>query len=261
MCTIVAFYGVHITAPLVIASNRDEFYARPASRPAPLVEDPGIIAGRDLDHGGTWLGATRAGFFVGLTNQRSYRWADPGLRSRGEIALTLLRAGGIGAALEALRELDARDYNAFNLLFGGASGLYVAYGRRERTEIELHALPEGVHVLTNDRMFSPDFPKAERAARLARAALEAEIDSPEFRAIVADHEVPPLEGVPAPPQGAIFDHEIARQLQSVCIHTPTYGTRSSTLLALEHGRLGRYLFADGPPCTTPYEEISFERDS
>jgi hypothetical protein len=46
-----------------------------------------------------------------------------------------------------------------------------------------------------------------------------------------------------------------QRLQALCIHTPTYGTRSATVLALEPGRVAHYLYADGAPCRTPFVEV------
>ena len=62
--------------------------------------------------------------------------------------------------------------------------------------------------------------------------------------------------VPPPPLGSRFDHALLRRLQALCIHTPVYGTKSSTVLALGAGRVERYLFADGPPCVTPFEDFT-----
>ena len=65
MCTLLLAWQVDPERPLVVAANRDEFYGR-ASAPAQLwSEAPQVLAGRDLQGGGTWLGVTRAGRFAG----------------------------------------------------------------------------------------------------------------------------------------------------------------------------------------------------
>ena len=94
MCTLVALHAVHPAAPLVVAANRDEFHARASVPPAVLHEVPRVVAGRDAEKGGTWLGACSSGLFVGLTNQREWA-AKPrdALRSRGEVTLAALRRG------------------------------------------------------------------------------------------------------------------------------------------------------------------------
>ena len=257
MCTLVAIAGLSPDVPLVVAANRDELYARAAAPPQLLATSPRVVGGRDLTKGGTWLGATEVGFFVGVTNQRSWTMPDPQRRSRGELVLDLLRAGSNEAALAHLRMIDARVYNSFNLLFGDAGALHVAYARDDKPRIVIEALGPGVWVLNNDTIGSRDFPKATRAARLvAPFAVSEWADlAPELRAMLGDHELPPLEDVPAPPPGARLTHEQLRALQAICVHTPAYGTRSSTLLALGEKRVLHYSFADGPPCVTPFVDV------
>ena len=106
MCTIVVASRLRADFPLLVAANRDEFLGRPALPPAE--RSPGLIAGVDLEKGGTWLGATRAGLFVGLTNQHTEHLLGPAPRSRGEVVLGALEAGSLDAALALLRGLDKR---------------------------------------------------------------------------------------------------------------------------------------------------------
>jgi len=254
VCTIVALFGVHREHPLLVAANRDEFYARPTAGPTALLEAPRTVGGRDLSKGGTWMAVTQGGLVVAVTNQRSYGVHDAALRSRGELVLETARKGSFEAATAYLRAVDARDYNAFNLLFGDARSLAVAYARRETREVAIERLDAGTWILANDRIGSPEFPKTARAAALA-----ARLERPSFpeladaaHTMLADHELPPLEKVPPPPHGSHWPHELLQKLQALCIHTPAYGTRSSTLVAVGDGRVDRYLFADGPPCTTPF---------
>lgn len=293
MCTIIAIKGRHPRYPLVVAANRDEFYARPSTAPQIVHQHPVAIAGVDLVKGGSWMGANEHGLFVAVTNQRSSRGADPRLSSRGEIVLEALRKRSTDEVRAFLEGLDAREYNAFNLMFGDAESLYVGYARDARA-IELEALPDGIAVLANDRMGSPEFPKSERALALAAPLAEApwEALSSGLARALGDHEKPPLDRIPEPPPDGRFDRgakrsdgastpasaggdepdrrrrsavtqrsdpmnrELLRELQALCIHTPVYGTKSATLLALEPGRVAHYLFADGPPCTTPFAEVT-----
>ena len=67
MCTIVILRHVHSEWPLVLAANRDEFYGRPTQGPQLLSESPRVVGGRDVERGGTWMGTTDSGLFVGLT--------------------------------------------------------------------------------------------------------------------------------------------------------------------------------------------------
>src|SRR5579884_996616 len=178
MCTLVALFGVNPDVPLVVAANRDELYARPWAPPALLATSPRVVGGRDLAQRGTWLGVTEAGFFAGVTNQRTWGPPDPARRSRGQLVLDTLAAGSPAAALAHLAAVDAREYNPFNLMLGDARSLYVVYARgAARATIE--ALPPGIWVLNNDAIGSRDFPKASRArdevARAPWASLEPKL--------------------------------------------------------------------------------------
>ena len=254
MCTIALLHRVVPDHPLVIAANRDELYARPATVPQPV--HPGIVAGLDGTHGGTWMGVTAGGFFAGITNQRTVSAPDRSLGSRGQVVLEVLRAGSRGKARALLEALDPALYNSFNLVFGDAGGADVAYARRESATLDLVPVPEGIHVLPNDRLDSPEFVKVARL----RGALEEAAGAPwpelesQLQALLADHEHPSAEEIAMPPAG--FPRELAAKLQAVCIHTEHYGTRSASLIALDPGRVARYLFADGPPCRTAFQDFT-----
>lgn len=263
MCTIIALHQVHPEYPLIIAANRDEYYARPATGLQVLAAGPpAIVGGYDERGGGTWMGVTAAGFFAGLTNQRSAQPGDagggPALRSRGEVVLAVLRAGGVAAADDYLRQLTPGDYGSFNLLYGDGRELRVAYGRRLAAAVEvvdLTAAP-GVMVLANDRLGSPHFPKAARAQ--ARAAALVVPKPPPFprlveplRRILGSHRLPPLPL--SLPDGSmpVLSDGVRRKLQALCIHLPQYGTRSASVIALRPGKVAHYLHSAGPPCRAP----------
>jgi uncharacterized protein with NRDE domain len=253
MCTLVALFGVNPDVPLVVAANRDELYARPWASPEPLRGTARVVGGRDLTQKGTWLGVTATGFFAGVTNQRTYHSADPTKLSRGQLVLDVLIEGSADGARERLAAVDARRYNPFNLLFGDARALYVAYARDEE-RVAVESLRPGIWVLNNDTIGSRDFPKAslakERVQPLARKPW------PELQRglemVLGDHTLPPEEDISAPPEGSVLTRESLRALQGVCVHTPLYGTSSATLLALDAGSVRDYRFAPGPPCVTPF---------
>jgi len=256
MCTLIALFGMNPDVPLVVGANRDEMYGRPWAPPARLDEAPRVFAGRDRAAGGTWLGATEAGFFVGVTNQRSFGPIDPSRRSRGQLVKEALSTGSVDAARAHLAAIDARAYNPFNLLVGDARSLWVVYAR-EAPEVSLEPLPAGIWVLNNDSLGSRDFPKAHRARDLVAPFAREAWDrlASELAVALGDHALPPLADVPPPPAGASITHETLRALQAVCVHTPSYGTGSSTILALGEGRILDYRFAAGPPCVTPFHPV------
>ena len=85
--------------PLVIAANRDEYFARPSARLGwwtPEGGGPAILGGRDLAAGGTWLGLTAAGRLAMITNVRDPSRVDLQAPSRGLIVPRWLSAQASG---------------------------------------------------------------------------------------------------------------------------------------------------------------------
>jgi uncharacterized protein with NRDE domain len=246
VCTIAIMLGVS-DAPLVLAANRDELYARPARPPEHIA--PGLVGGIDVQSGGTWLAVSAAGRFAAVTNQRALAPQPQGLRSRGLVVRELAAADDPEAYVAAI---DPLAYASMNLVWGDADRVSIAYLRREDGTRELERLASGVHVLCNDRLGAPGFPRCERVKRAIDAQLALDRRWPALAArlgeVLGDHaHVPPSE---VPPSH--LSSELARELTATCIHTDHYGTRSATLVAIDRGRVTAYLHADGPPCTTPF---------
>ncbi len=240
MCTIAILIDVIAGAPLVLAANRDEMYARP-TRPPEVIAD-GIAGGVDVLSGGTWLAVRRDGSFAAVTNQRQLAAAPAGLRSRGLAVSELAAASDREAYVAAL---DPTHYASMNLVWGDAHGVSIAYARREGS-LEIVKLPRGIHVLCNDKLGSHDFPRAERL----RAAIEAAPKS--WPAIVPHLERALGDHTKVDPPASHLPPELAREMTAVCIHTPAYGTRSSSIIACDAGRVLAYLHGDGRPCETPF---------
>jgi uncharacterized protein with NRDE domain len=126
MCLIVLAWRVERAHPLIVAANRDEFHGRPAA-PADFWKDhPEILAGRDLEAGGTWMGVSRSGRFAAVTNYRGGR--DPGAKeSRGVlVSRFLLEESSPGKYLETIKP---SSYSGFNLLAGDGEELWVLSNR------------------------------------------------------------------------------------------------------------------------------------
>ncbi|MGB5502958.1 MAG: NRDE family protein [Polyangiales bacterium] len=258
MCTIIVRHRMDDFCSTIIASNRDEFYDRAASGPRVLRVDPLVVGGRDEREGGTWFGLTRDGLFVGLTNQRSFGSRDDTLRSRGGLVVDALAEGSLEGVERYLRRVDPAAYNEFNLIFGDGEALCAAYARRDAREVEIETLPNGVHVLCNDRLGSPEFPKAEKVR--ARVTAVPRDSWPRIKRQLVDvlsdgslldpSEVPPISS------DAPFDQEVARYLQAICVKTPVYGTVSSTIAAVSPGRVEQYWFSDGPPSQGSFKDMA-----
>ena len=257
MCTIIVRHQMDDWCSTIVASNRDEFYDRAASGPAVLRSEPHIVGGRDEREGGTWFGVTRGGLFVGLTNQRSFGTRDDSLRSRGRLVLEALEQDSLEGVMSYLNRVDPATYNEFNLIFGDGEGVCAAYGRRDAREVELEILGEGVHVLCNDRLDSPEFPKAARARAQVMSVVSDSWQGlkPRLLDVLSDTSLPDPSEVPPLPPGAPFDEEVARYLQAIYVKTPVYGTVSSTIAAVSPGRVEQYWFSEGPPSETSLEDM------
>lgn len=251
VCTIAILIDVVDDTPLAIAANRDELYARPTRPAERLAVDRGlpIVGGVDEQSGGTWLAVRADARFAAVTNQRALVTQPPGLRSRGHVVRDLVRAPDPEAYLRAL---DAGAYASMNLVFGEPGRVFVAYVRREERTIDIAELAPGVHVLCNDRLNTPGFPRGERLQAAIVDALVADTRWPTVAARITtalgDHAL--AEG--PPPSLSHLPLELEHQLTATCIHTPLYGTRSASLVALAPGRVLDYRYADGPPCTAPF---------
>lgn len=253
MCTIAILIEVVDGAPLVLAANRDEIFARPTRPPERLMTSPRIAGGVDALSGGTWLALRADGHFAAVTNQRVLASPPPGLRSRG------LAVKELAAAIDPdsyVAAIDPAAYASMNLVWRSRDGVAIAYSRREARTLEIERLSRGIHVLCNDRLGAAGFPRGERLARGIEAALHSGLAWPEFAprlaALLGDHKRVEPHLFESAAGTSHLPLDVARELTATCIHTPFYGTRSSTIVALGPDRVIDYLHADGPPCTTPF---------
>jgi uncharacterized protein with NRDE domain len=266
MCTIGILHHAHPEVPLVVIANRDEFYGRPARPPEVLDSRIGAAGGVDAQSGGTWLGLTRTGRVVAVTNQRAAVPAIPNVRSRGLAVRDALAAPDLDAYVRAL---DPRELASMNLLYGDARGLSVAYFRHDAGTLDVAPLPPGVHVLCNDRMGAPGFPRGDRLAAGLLAAVDAPWSTARARlaALLGDHaradlaDLEPLISSGRSPEAsarreAPLTRELLHAMTAICIHSPLYGTRSSAIVELDDGRVRRYLHAEGAPCTAPFVDYT-----
>ena len=242
VCTLALAWQVFEETPVAVAANRDEVEGRPTSPPAVIDGDPRIVAPRDEEAGGTWIGYNEAGLFVGITN----RWSNPeigGERSRGLLVRAALGHRSAEAAARYVeREVDDGEYASFHLVVADAeAAVLLEWDGRLRTT----NLRPGVHVVVNvgadGRYFVPEHrpdvgvQQAEDTDRV-RAALKPEPG--ETAAAWTDRA-----------GSVLADHEYGR-----CIHGDGFGTRSSSIIRIRpDGAV--YEYADGKPCETPYEQV------
>lgn len=228
MCLVVLGLQAHPLHPLVVAANRDELLSRPTA-PADFWPGPGgLLAGRDLLAGGTWLGVTHRGRFAALTNVRDPRDAVPGAPSRGTLVPAFLLSRD--APLPHLRRLaaDPVPRNGFNLLAGEAGRLaWLSNAAGVPREVG-----PGVHAVSNALLDTP-WPKTLRsAARLSGLLARAEEVDPEaLFELLSDRAGAPDDALPDTGVGLAAE----RLLAPPFIVSPAYGTRSSTVLLVFRG--------------------------
>lgn len=223
MCIIFAAIKQHRDYPLIIAANRDEFYARP-TEPSHFWPSPqGMLAGKDISAGGTWMGVTRNAHIAALTNIRNPVAQRSDKISRGGLVVDYLRQQPLTARHLTTLEKTAERYNGFNLLFGHYLNLAVFNSHTLQHEF----LRPGVHALSNASLNTP-WPKSLKGTDgLSRYIQQAKhINVEALFKLLRDSTTAPDEQLPD--TGVTAEWEKA--LSSVFIQTPEYGTRSSTLL-------------------------------
>jgi uncharacterized protein with NRDE domain len=254
MCLAVVALDAHPRYAVVVAANRDEFHARP-TLPATWGTAPpfvNIVAGRDLKAGGTWFGVHRDGRWALVTNVREPSAPDARAHSRGELVPRILNAAASpAAALDHV--LATRDqYNGFNLLCGNATELAWA-SNRSPAAIKV---ARGIHGLSNAALDTP-WPKVVQLRDALAAWTRAGADEfePLFAAL-ADRTLAQDHVLPA--TGVTLERE--RQLSAAFIVGERYGTRCSTVYALDrdgHARFHERSF-DPDGCVTGNVVITFD---
>lgn len=235
MCLIVFAWQLLPATPLIAAANRDEFYDRPAT-PAGWWEDcPDVFAGRDLQANGTWMGVTRCSRFAAITNIRapSERRADA--PSRGQLVADYLAADWTPAKYIAHLADRADDYNGYNLLVGDRESLIWYSNRGQSNPHNGQPLPPGIYGLSNALLNDPWHKVVKTRAHFASLIATRAPDDAYFE-MLADRALAPDSRLPS----TGVDIPTERMLSAVCIHSPGYGTRTSTLVRL-HAESGATL--------------------
>lgn len=241
MCTLVVAAHVFESHPLVVVANRDEQLERASSPPSRWSSDGGLdfIAPRDDVAGGTWLGVNAAGVFVGITN-RYLGPKDEARVSRGAIVAEALALGSARAVHEAMAKVPASRHNGFHLVYADEHDVLATVSNG--THVAQLSLGRGVHAVT-ERSFGA----GDDGARIARIRAAWTRLAP-TRALDLDRL-----------SQLLTEHDATDPIAATCIHLPglRYGTRSGTAIALASDRSrSRMLWAEGPPCTTPFVPVT-----
>lgn len=234
MCLIFISLHQHPAYKLLIAGNRDEFYDRPALPAAYWEDHPQVLAGRDLAAGGTWLGVTSQGRISMLTNYRDPKNIDPLAPTRGRLVTDYLL--GSQTAEEYIHNLNGSGirYNGFNLLAGTSDELYYYSNYLP----QMQRLQPGFYGISNKFLETP-WPKVVKGKqKITPAFSRPVIDAEEVLELLYDDAVASFEQLPEtglPP-------ERERALSSMFIKTENYGSRCSTVIAVD--RDNNWFFAE-----------------
>jgi len=212
-----------------VAANRDEFHQRPTQASHFWPDHPGLLAGRDEQMGGTWMGITRQGRFAAITNYRDPERTAEAPRSRGELPLKYLT--GEAGAQSFIAELaqQAGDYAGFNLLLGDGRDLWYYSNSQTNAAAPTSPLPPGIYGLSNAQLDTP-WPKSELGKTKLQTLLEAgAVNHDALSSVVGARQPAELAALHA--QG--LNGEMDQLLSAQFIVTEAYGTRSRTSLWLD----------------------------
>jgi len=243
MCVVALAWNTHARWRLLLIGNRDEAYARPSAPLAHWADAPEILAGRDLEAGGTWMGVRESGRVAVVTNVRDPRAAHD-RASRGLLVSDFLRGGDPASQHATALAVDAARYRPFNLLlFDRESARFVSNHPRVRAR----ELPPGLHGLSNGDIDAA-WPKVRRATAALRTWLDAgdEDFEPLFAALADETPAPDAE---LPDTG--IGLELERRVSPPFVRSAVYGTRATTLIAMGYDGSGciveRRFGANGVP--------------
>ncbi|MDD5296516.1 MAG: NRDE family protein [Rhodocyclaceae bacterium] len=238
MCLILLAWRAHPDFPLVVAANRDEFFARPTAAADFWADRPEILAGRDLEGGGTWLGISRGGRFAGLTNYRDPASQRQGTPSRGALVADFLDGASSPAVYQTHLTDRGAAYNGYNLIFGNGDELYYQSNQGPGGPL----LP-GVYGLSNHLLDTP-WPKVALGKSRLASALSRLPDDAGLLQLLRDDAL--AEDHLLPRTGVSLDWE--RLLSAAFVRSPSYGTRSSSVIVAD--KEGRVAF----------EEVSYGKE-
>lgn len=247
MCLIVLGIGQHPDYPLILAANRDEFHARPTEAAHWWPDRDGILGGRDLQAGGTWLAVSRQGRLATVTNFRDAKRPDPDHRSRGHLVADFLDTDSSpGTYLDGIDE-DA--YAGFNLIVATVNNAaYLSNREQGRRE-----LAPGIYGLSNALLDGP-WDKVERSkAKLSNLIARNEINERALLQLMDDRAKGPVDEV----EHGRLGFDTAHAITAPFIVLPEYGTRCTTVVLARADGHWRFTERRFDPCGNRTGESRF----
>lgn len=231
MCLLAIAWNKHSNYPLIVSANRDEFVARPSQVAHFWPGHPQILAGRDLQDGGTWMGISRNGRFAAVTNIRHPEARRYDAKSRGLLVSQYLR--GNCKAIDYCNALQSENelYNGYNFVaFDGDTLVY-----QSNYTDEPKSLPPGVHVISNATL-DTSWPKTRSAATKLEKWLESPGTAEQLARLLKDRSIAPDHELPQ--TGVAL--ELERMLSAEFIESDDYATRCSTGFWVHHSGQAEY---------------------
>ncbi|PLT33467.1 hypothetical protein CUU64_14020 [Bacillus sp. V5-8f] len=230
MCLILFAYQSHPKYKLIVAANRDEFYKRPTAPVHYWQDHPQILAGRDLEKMGTWMGVTTTGRFAALTNYRNPQEKTEGKRSRGELVANFLKTHEISKDYLKKVKVERDLYPGYNFLAGDANELYY-YSNVEDT---VKRLDPGIYGVSN-HLLNTAWPKVQRGKEGLSQIVGDSVEQMTEKLLNLLQNADPFPDELLPNTGVSQEWE--RILSPLFIKSEGYGTRSSTVVLMSEGEI------------------------
>ncbi len=230
MCLIVLAIGQHPEYPFILAANRDEFHARPSEDAHWWSDRQGVLGGRDLQAGGTWLAVSREGRLATVTNFRDAKPPEPGLLSRGHLVTGFL--DGTLHPDDYLDRIDEDAYAGFNLIVAERDDVAYLSNREDGKR----RLTPGVYGLSNALLDGP-WEKVERSKqRLRDLVRSGDFNVKALLRLMGDRERGPAEEV----ERGRLEFDTAHAITAPFIVLPEYGTRCTTVVLVDSENRWRF---------------------
>lgn len=235
MCIVALAWQVLDQTPVCLISNRDEFYQRPTHGLYEWENSP-IIAGQDLQSGGTWMGITASGRWAVITNFRDGQDKKHYPTSRGHIIHDFLNSDLTPIRFAQDLEQRQRDYAGFNLFIGDRDQAVYMSNRGEAP----HVLAHGVYVVSNGLMSEDWYKTRHLRKRFTQELLpmlqQQKIAEAELCHAVWDILEDERKVIPELLPDTGISVEMEQLLSSTFIQSPAYGTRCSNFLRMQQGQ-------------------------
>jgi uncharacterized protein with NRDE domain len=224
MCLILLGYKVSKKYPLILAANRDEFFGRPTAPMHFWQDNSSILAGKDLDQGGTWFGVKKKGTFAALTNYRDPTSIKQKAPSRGEIIVKFLEYKKLTEIHFDAFKKQSNFYNGFNLVFGDKEKLFWFSNLNNKIE----KIKPGIHGISN-RFLNTPWPKVTSGKKALKQMISKDFTINSLFSLLTDQSIP--DDTRLPHTGVGIEWE--RILSPLFIRSEIYGTRSSTIMLMD----------------------------